>query len=235
MDDISFRMPEKIYSEDWGKVNKEQCYLLALFADAFKTIEFFCQGMKIGAIPQCGMVLRLSLEQTAIIKVLSGEGELLSRFIKHYAFRKRINQLSRTKQASAIREEFGLNDKGVNPLQFLDYGWLGEKAMKANSKENYLIERAGLKDFIAWKKQFLDKFAHQSFTFVDIADASTDEGTRLTKHFLDMSCKLFDELCCAYHDLTGFDFVWDGQSKFQSIFRPIYQAFKKQMDEHKAN
>lgn len=228
MDDICWRMPDEIYLKEWGRLASKNKYLPALFADAFKSVELFCEGMKIVAITQCGMILRLLIEQTAIIKCLCSEQELSADYVHHYDFRKSINGLSKSKQITAIKEEFGFEQESPTLLQFLDYGWLGNEAMRARNKEDYLIERAGYSDCLAWKKMFLDKFAHQSFTFADVADK--EKGSTLVEPFMQIACKMFDELCCLYHSRTSFNFEWDGESKFQSVFRPIYKSFVAYLD-----
>jgi len=223
MRDIAWRMPDEIYLNHWDQKPIERRYVLATFADAYKTIELFCEGMKTAAIIQCGMLLRLLLEQTAIVGTLVSHPELLPNYIKHFKLRLSINGLSKTEQIKRIKKEFSFDEKKISPLQFLDYGWLGNGIEKEPNKQNALIKRAGFNDCISWKKQILDKFAHQSMNFVNVADK--DNGSKLTIPFAEISGKLTDHLSCAFHAFTGFEFVWDKVNLFQDIFRPLFASF----------
>lgn len=227
MDDISFRMPEEIFTNQFGKRGTEGKYLLSLFEDAFKTVETFCEGMKIAAITQCGMLLRLLLEQVSIITVTYNDAETLARYVRHFKFRIDISDMPKGKQFNAIKKEFSLGDDYKKPLAFLDYGWLGNGIMDERNTEDALIIRAGNSDCLAWKKKYLDKLAHQSFTYANTTD--TETGSTLARPFTDIACKLFFNLCCFYHAYTGFEFIWDNESKFQEIFRPLYRRFKPEL------
>jgi|GEM_PF-1362988 len=223
MDDIAWRMPEEIYLHHWDAGPANRKYTLATFEDAFKSLELFCEGMKISAITQCGMILRLLLEQTAIAKTLTQHQELLNEYVHHYKFRIIVNDLSINKRNDEIRKEFAFDEKVCSPLQFLDYGWLGNGIEKEKNKEDSLIIRAGLGDILAWKKRLFDKFSHQSFNSTSTLNPAI--GSTMIYPYIDIAAKLADELCCAFHSLTNFDFVWDGESKFQDIFRPRYKKF----------
>ncbi|MDD6801638.1 MAG: hypothetical protein PUE65_03650 [Mollicutes bacterium] len=229
MDDISFRMPEEIFTNQFDKRGTEGKYLLSLFEDAFKTVETFCEGMKIAAITQCGMLLRLLLEQVSIIAVTYNDAETLARYVRHFKYRLEISDMPKGKQFNAIKKEFSLGDDYKKPLAFLDYGWLGEGIMNEHNMEDALIIRAKNEDFLTWKKKYLDKLAHQSFTYANTAD--TETGSTLARPFMDIACKLFDKLCCFYHAYTGFTFNWDNESKFQGIFRPLYVSLKHKLSD----
>lgn len=224
MDDVSFRMPEEIYRNQFDNHGIEGKYLLSLFQDAFKTVETFCEGMKIVAITQCGMLLRLLLEQVSIVAVIYSDPEMLARYVKHFKFRIDISDMPKGKQFNAIKKEFSLGDDYKKPLAFLDYGWLGNGIMDERNMEDTLIIRAGNSDCLDWKKKYLDKLAHQSFTYANTTDIET--GSTMARPFMDIACKLFFNLCCFYHAYTGFEFVWDNESKFQEIFLPLYRRFR---------
>ena len=232
MHSISKRMPDNIYTRFW---KKEDCYLLSLYADAFATVELFCEGMQIAATTQCGMLLRLLLEQVSISKILADQPELIPVYTRHATFRKRINNLSKTKQCQKIIHEFDLDPKYPTPLQFLDYGWLGQRIETERNKENAMIKMAGFDDCLRWKRDVLDKLSHGAFTFADAATVDLETGSSLIQPFVDISCKLFDELCCSFHNRTHFDFVFDGASLFQDVFRPAYAQYVKKRDEEKQN
>ena len=225
MEDIAWRMPEEIFLNYWDNVPSKRKYILGTFIDAFKSIEYFCKGMQIVAIGQCAMVLRLLLEQTAIAKMLVIHPELLEDYAHHFKFRLKIMDYSKSKQIKEIREEFVFDEKKIAPLQFMDYGWLGNGIESEKNKEDALIIRAGLADCLAWKKKIFDKFSHQCFGLVNALDPKT--GNRFNYNFTEIAAKLTDELCCAFHGLTGFEFIWEGEKKFQGIFRPLYANFGK--------
>ena len=227
MDDISFRMPEEIFLHLFDRHGDEGKYVLSLFQDAFKTVETFCEGMKIAAITQCGMLLRLLLEQVSIIAMIYNDAERLSRYIRHFKYRLKISDMSKSKQSNAIKQEFSLDADYKNPLAFLDYGWLGDGIMDEKNMEDALIIRASNEDCLVRKKKYLDKLAHQSFTYVNTADI--EKGSTLAEPFMEIACKLFYNLCCYYHAYTEFEFVWDGDSKFQRTFRPLYSKFRPKL------
>lgn len=227
MDDISSRMSEQIFENDWKSADANQHYLLALFQDAFKTVQTFCQAMRIGAISQSGMLLRLLLEQTSIIKVLCEQSKLLPVYVRHFKFRGKINLLSKNEQIKAIKEEFGFDEESPRLLGYLDYGWLGEEAAKQKNLEDFLIRKAGFDDFISWRKKLLDKFSHGSFTFVNFADPK--EGSTLTRAFTGMACKLFDNLCCQYHNIAGFGFAWENEKLYLEVFLPLYSESREEL------
>lgn len=87
-----------------------------------------------------------------------------------------------------------------------------------------MIKYAGFEDLLAWRKTYLDKVTHSSLVTVDLL--GEDGDFRIVYPFTQIACKLFDHLCCGFHALTGFDFIFNGKDLFQKGFRVLYQDFK---------
>lgn len=112
----------------------------------------------------------------------------------------------------------------------MDYGWFESKLEPKikngrldipKPSETELIRLAKFDDIIQWKKLYLDKISHQSFMMENMIN-SNGEIPILTS-FFEILCKLFDCLCCDFHQLTNFDFVFDGVNMFQDKFRNLYK------------
>lgn len=218
---ISSSMKSIILNNYFDKYGPEQKYCLAMFNEAFQTFDVFCYAMKEVALTQSGLLLRQCLEQTAIAFILVQHPETLAKFVEHYKLRKEWVNLKKGEQIDKISERFNVPNNS-SALAYLDYGWIGFDDLK-KCKEDEMLMYAGFKDILSWRKIFLDKFAHASFTTIDLAGDSYDFP--IMNNFIEIGCKLFDYLCCAFHKLTEFDFIFDDESLFAK-FRGLYSSYK---------
>ena len=218
---ISLTMKDLIFNECFDKYGPEQKYCFAMFNEAFQTFDVFCYAMQHIALGQAGLLLRQVLEQTAIAFILVQHPETLSKFVEHYKLRKEWVNFKKGEQIKKISERFNVPN---NPtaLAYLDYGWIGFDDLK-KCTEDEMLRYAGFEDILSWRKVYLDKLAHTSFTTIDLAGESYDFP--IMNNFIEIACKVFDYLCCAFHNLTKFDFIFDDEKLFNK-FRELYSSYK---------
>lgn len=214
MDEISVRMTEIIYKRYFDKLGNGNKYILSICDDAFKNVNIFCYAIQQVAITQAGTILRQLLEQVAIAHILVVNKELIPTFVEHYKFRTEIADLNKAKQIDAIAEKYGVR-KDSTALAYLDYGWI-----KKDCKEDGMLSFAGFNDIIPWRKKWLDKVTHASFTSMNLIGPNYDYP--IVENFVQIASKLFDHLCVAFHNLTTFTFIFDGED-FLNKFRDNYK------------
>lgn len=221
MCDISTKMPEVILTQYYDKLGKENTYILAMFDDAYRSVIMFCTAIQNVAISQSGVLLRQLLEQSAICCILVNHPELRNDYVDHYKTRIELAELNKAKQIKELSIKYGIPNN-PSALTFMDYGWIKfENSWKCN--EEGMLKYVGFDDIVAWKKQFLDKLAHSSFTSLTLMG---EDGTfPIVNNFIEIAGKLFDHLCVAFHNLTKFDFKFDGVDLFNSRFRELYKNY----------
>lgn len=218
MDDISSRISDEIWLKHYDNFDTHLKYLLVMFDDAYRSVMVFCYSVSKVALSQAGDLLRKLIEQVAIINVLTESPDKLPKFVEHYKLRKELWDKSKHEQINIISERYGVQND-PRALTYLDYGWVNSRC-----NETQLLLEAGFQEFIPWKKMFLDKFVHSSFSSIDLIG---EKGNfPIIGNFMEIGCKCFDYLCCHFHKLTNCDFVFDGKGLFQEVFRPLYQTFK---------
>ena len=225
MDSIATEMPDIILLNYYDKMVNKNKYVLSMFLDAYKTVDVMCYAYKNICISQTAMLLRQLLIQTTITTILTNHPELIDDYIKHYKFRIETEQLKKHEQIDAIAKEFGVKaDKFA--LSYLDYGWIPFDVSN-NCSEDGMIKYAGFEDILSWKKQYLDKFSHASYTSNDTIGKSGDFP--ILNNFMDIAAKLFDNLCVSFHNFTKFAFKFNGEDLFNNSFRPLYTEFLSEM------
>ena len=222
MKDIASRMSKVILVDYYDKVAKEDRYLLAMFEDAYRSVIMFCLAIQNVAISQSGVLLRQLLEQTAICYILVSHPELKQDYTDHYKTRLDLADLNKAKQIKEIAKKYNIpNDP--NALTFMDYGWIKFENPRDCNEEG-MIRYAGFDDIISWKKKYLDKLAHSSFA--SIGFVSEDNSFPIVDNFVEIASKLFDHLCCGFHNLTKFAFAFDNVDLFNGRFRKLYEAYQ---------
>lgn len=228
MANISIEMSEVILLNYFDKLGVNKKYLLCLFNESYKSVFIVCEAIKHGCISQAATVLRLLLESTSLIRVLINYPDLLEKYIKHFIIRIDISHAP-DKERTILEESFP-NVKSNKRLSYMDYGWFESKLepriengqlITPKASEIELIKLAGFNDLVEWKRQYLDKISHQSFMMENMLDSNGEYP--LLIRFIEIMCKLFDYLCCDFHQLTNFDFVFNGISMFQGNFRKLYE------------
>lgn len=221
MQDISSRMSEVILLNYYDKFDKEDKYMLAMFEDAYRSVIMFCLGIQNVAISQSGVLLRQLLEQTAICYILVSHPELKSGYADHFKTRLDLAELNKAKQIKKLAAKYNIPEK-PSALTFMDYGWI-KFDNPQDCNEEGMLKYAGFNDIISWKKIYLDKLAHSSF--VGLNFIGDDNSFPIVNNFIEIASKLFDHLCVAFHNLTKFDFKFDGVDLFNSKFRELYRSY----------
>lgn len=227
MNQIAVEMPETIYNEYFDKLGSDIKYPLAIFVDAFNSVDVFCYSMQHVSLTQAAAVLRLLLEQTTILWILAEHPDFLPKFVEHYKFRKEINNLSRSKQIDAISEKYNIPNN-PHALTYLDYGWI-DYGGDIRCGEDAMIIYARFDDINSWRKKFLDKLTHTSLTTTDLLGETGDFP--IANNFTRIAAKLFDHLCVSFHKMTNFDFVFNDIDLFHNNFRKNYELFLADLKE----
>ena len=215
---IALEMPDIILLNYCEKMDKNSQYVLSMFFDAFKTIEIVCYSFKTIGVSQTAMLLRQLLSQTAIVTILVNHPDLLNKYIEHYRFRLETECLHKHDQIDAIAEKFHI-EANKSALIFLDYGWIPFDNLKERGEDG-MIRYAGFDDILSWKKKYLDKFSHASFTTLDSIGENKDFP--ILNIFIRIASKLFDHLCVAFHNFTKFSYEFNGKDLFNDEFIPLY-------------
>ena len=218
MDQISRHMREIIYLNYFDKLGNENKYLLSMMSDAFRTVKILCFVIQDIAITQAGTLLRQFLEQVAISYILVEHHDLLPKYVEHYKLRDELVNYTGEERMRIASEKLSVSPRCA--LAYLDYGWIGLSANASN--ETNMLKFAGFEDIIVWKKRYLDKMAHSSFVSINLAGPDNDYP--ILTNFMEIAAKLFDYLCVAFHNLTHFGFVFDGEKLFEK-FRDSYNKF----------
>lgn len=219
IDEISQEMREIIFLKYFDKLGNDKKYILSMMNEAFQTSIVFCHAVQRVCIAQAGILLRQLLEQSAISFILVSHPETLPKFIEHYKTRIEWIDLKRDEVADKISEKYDVSR--IKALAYLDYGWIGLNKNKCSEDE--MLKFVGFNDILNWKKKYLDKLAHSSYTSTNFL--GKDGDFPILNNFIEIACKLFDYLCCAFHNLTGFAFVFNGEELF-SKFRSLYSNYK---------
>lgn len=222
MDDISLKMRDEILLKYFDCLGNDAKYLLSMFVDAYDGFNIFCYTLQKAAVSQAGLILRQLLEQAAICHILVSHSELREKYVEHYKLRIELADLNKGKQIKELSKRYNVpNDSRA--LAFMDYGWIGFKDSK-DCNEDGMIEYADLGDIIPWRKMYLDKLAHTSFVTASLIGKEGDFP--IVNNFIEIAAKLFDYLCVAFHNLTQFNFVFDGVDLFNDNFRKQYKLYK---------
>lgn len=214
MHSISHEMTEIVYLRYFDKLGNESKYILSVMLDAYKSVEVFCLAMQEIALVQAGALLRQLTEQVAISSILVERQELLPAYIDHHKFRAAIMNLEKEEQKRRISENYGVSMREA--FSFLDYGWI-EKGYN----EKKMLMFASFDGIVGWKQAYLDKMVHCTITSTSLVGPNQDYP--ITKAFVQIASKLFDHLCVAFHNLTNFAFVFDGEDRFNGVFRELYK------------
>lgn len=227
---ISSEMENVILFDYYDKMSVSDKYLLSVAFDAFKSFDVLCYSYMKTAFSESGSIIRKLLEEISIFNVLVNQPDLVGGFIEHYKYRRKISDLNKTDQQNQIRKDFNLNENYRKPLSFIDYGWLSNNSKEWNEK--YLITKAGLEDLLPWKAKIFDKLVHSSIVGIEIVGPNYEFP--LVDIFMQITFKLFDVLCCNFHNFTSYCFEIKGQKVFE-LFRRNYISYLDDLKTQKVN
>lgn len=218
---VAHNMINQIYVDMKRFNKKEYDYYFSLVIEVFKGIEVCSNAIDITAYSQAGTLLRQLIEQVATARIISASKKNL----KVYAsFVDEKSVVVQTKDESALKEKFEKSNYALNGGNYLTYcsiGWL-ESLGEEVSFDSFL-RLADMVDLKQWRN-FCNNFVHTNFFCTQFSQ----ENIQYTvNEFIYLIAVLFDEICCSYHNLTNFNFVFDGVNMFE-IFRKNYAQINQQ-------
>lgn len=189
---------------DMDKVeNKQYNYYFTLVNEIYRGLALCCAAIDLQSYSQIGTLLRHLLEQVATAKLLGLNENNLSAYrafakARYYYFEHNEDgcELKKLYEASKLPKK----SRGSR-LDFYSLGWL-ELIGATEISYDKLFELANIFDLRNWRT-YCNNFVHTNLTYMEL----TQEGMiNLNTEFIYLLAILFDEICCSYHNLTGFDF-----------------------------
>ena len=183
--------------------NKQYNYYFTLVNEIYRGLALCCVAIDLQSYSQIGTLLRQLIEQVASAKLLGLSENNLSAYslfarARRYYFEHNQNacELKHLYEASKLPKKH----RGSR-LDFYSLGWL-ELIGATEISYDKLFKLANIYDLRSWRK-YCNNFAHTNLTYMEL----TQEGMiQLNTEFIYLLAILFDEICCSYHNLTGFDF-----------------------------
>lgn len=210
--------------------NKQYNYYFTLANEIYRGLALCCVAIDLQSYSQIGTLLRQLLEQVATAKLLGLSENNLSAYrlfakARHYYFEHGDNdcELKNLYEASKLPKK----SKGSR-LDFYSLGWL-ELIGATEISYDKLFELANIFDLRSWRT-YCNNFVHTNITYMEL----TQEGMiKLNTEFIYLLAILFDEICCSYHNLTGFDFKFgelDIFADFRTNYAQITELRKESQD-----
>ena len=207
----------------------EKKRLFSLIVEAFRSFGAFSRLIRMHYLVQSSAVLRLFIEETSKVTILSEHPELYDAFEKHCKVREEVLEMTQKQRKLKVIEAFGLNkNQYENALSYLDYGWT--KPISKEGKYGYheMLKLACVEDstILKWVDN-LDQFIHQNID----SHSLTNEGFGLFE--LDniyLACIFFEKLFVSFHNITRKEFVINGERLFEDKFWPLYEKMLKPGD-----
>ena len=214
---VSREMFRQICIDMDKSVNKQYNYYFTLVNEIYNGLALCCAAIDIQAYAQIGTLLRQLFEQVATAKIIGSDENALSAYrtfakAKHY-YVEHDNDESELKK---LYDQTKLNRKRIKPLDYYSLGWL-ELIGETEITYERLMTLAQIGELTEWRK-YCNNFVHTNLTYMEL----TPVGMLKTNiEFIYILSVLFDVICCSYHNVTKFDFKFNGKSIFDE-FRQIY-------------
>ena len=198
--------------------NKQYTYYFTLVNEIYRGLALCCVAIDLQSYSQIGTLLRQLLEQVATAKLLGVSENNLSAYIlfakaRRYYFEHNEDdcELKKLYEASKLPKK----SRG-SKLDFYSLGWLEFIGVTEISYDK-LFELANIFDLRSWRT-YCNNFVHTNLTYMELTQ---EMMIKLNTEFIYLLAILFDEICCSYHNLTGFDFKF-GDLDIFAIFRTNY-------------
>ena len=198
--------------------NKQYNYYFTLANEIYRGLALCCVAVDIQSYSQIGTMLRQLLEQVATAKIIGLNENNLSAYgmfakARHYYLEHNEDdcELKKLYVASKLPKK-----QRKNVMDFYSLGWL-ELIGETEISYDKLFELANIHDLSNWRK-YCNNFVHSNLTYMELTQECM---IKLNAEFIYILAILFDEICCSYHNVTGFDFKF-GNSDFFFDFRKIY-------------
>lgn len=213
---VSQEMFRQICIDMDKSANKQYNYYFALVNEIYKGLALCCVAIDIQAYAQIGTLLRQLFEQVATAKIIGADEKALSAYrtfakAKHYCL-----EHNNKSELKTLFNQSKLNKKRIKQLDYYSLGWL-ELIGETEITYETFMKVAQIGDLVEWRK-YCNNFVHTNLTYMEL----TPEGMLKTNiEFIYILSVLFDVICCSYHNVTKFDFKFNGKSIFDE-FRQIY-------------
>ena len=200
--DSSHPMPDYVfhYYIDFKKEPEEKIFY-NLIADSFLTMFSYCKLMFENAWSQAFTVLRMGLEQVAAVFLLTTKPDALKKFIDLYKLKVQFNNIESKDAKKEFLKANGIQKNRIN--DFFDYSWVSGFTGDGTYGRNQLIRLARLEEFLVDIEQSLNAFSHGSISVFQMGGDNWRVMKRYGRRANLTCCKLYDFLCCSYHNLIG--------------------------------
>ena len=200
--DSSHPMPNYVfhYYVDFKK-NPEEKMFYNLIADSFLTLFSYCKLMFENAWSQAFTVLRMGLEQVAAVFLLTTKPDALQKYIDLYKLKVQFINIESEDDKKEFLKANSIPKNKVN--DFFDYSWISSFTSDGKYGRNQLIELARLEEFLVDIEQSLNAFSHGSMSVFQMSGDNWNVMKRYGRRASLTCCKLYDFLCCSYHNLIG--------------------------------
>lgn len=210
--------------------NKQYNYYFTLVNEIYRGLALCCVAIDLQSYSQIGTLLRQLIEQVASAKLLGLSENNLSAYslfvrARRYYFEHSQNdcELKNLYEASKLPKKH----RGSR-LDFYSLGWL-ELIGATEISYDKLFELANIYDLRSWRK-YCNNFVHTNLTYMELTQ---EEMIQLNTEFIYLLAILFDEICCSYHNLTGFDFKFgdlDIFADFRINYIQVTESRKESQD-----
>lgn len=220
--DSSHSMPDYVfhYYVDFKK-NPEEKIFYNLIADSFLTLFSYCKLMFENAWSQAFTVLRMGLEQVAAVFLLTTKPGTLQKYIDLYKLKVQFINIESEDDKKEFLKTNNIPKNKVN--DFFDYSWISSFTSDGKYGRNQLIELSRLEEFLVDIEQSLNAFSHGSMSVFQMSGDNWNVMKRYGRRANLTCCKLYDFLCCSYHNLIGDEeFVKLPLDRYFRSFKLIY-------------
>ena len=200
--DSSHQMPDYVFHffVDFKKKPNEKIFY-NLIADAYLTLFSYCKLMFENAWSQAFALLRMGLEQIAAIFIITSTKGALDEYIKLYDLKVQYINLESDADRRSFLALHGIPRNKIN--DYFDYAWVVSFTSDGKYGRKQMIELARLEEFLVDIEQSLNAFSHGSMSVFQMSGDNWNVMKRYGRRANLTCCKLYDFLCCSYHNLIG--------------------------------
>ena len=179
--------------------------------------------MRENAWSQAFTLLRMGIEQVAAVFIISNTEGALEEYIKLHNLKIAYLNIESEQDKKDFLSIRGIAKNKIN--DFFDYSWVSEFTTDGKYGRNQMIELARLEEFLIDIEQSLNAFSHGSISVFQMSGDNWNVMKRYGRRACLTCCKLYDFLCCSYHNLIGDDeFKKLPLDNYFMTFKSIYHA-----------
>lgn len=198
----SHSMPNYVFHYYVGfKKKPDEKILYNLIADSFLTLFSYCKLMFENAWSQAFTVLRMGLEQVAAVFLLTNTPGTLQKYIDLYRLKVQFVNIESENDKIEFLRAHGIPKNRIN--DFFDYSWISGFTIDGEYGRKQLLKLARLEEFLFDIEQSLNAFSHGSMSVFQMSGDNWNVMKNYGRRASLTCCKLYDFLCCSYHNLIG--------------------------------